>query len=69
MDDVYDKIKTLGGILNNPNDDKDLQLIKVYGKADINELGKHIKQAENIASKSLAPKDKLELYCVQDKVL
>ena len=48
---------------------KGLQLIKVYGKANINELGKHIKQAENVARKSAASKDKLELYFFQDKVL
>ena len=69
MDDVYDKIKALGGISNNPNDDKGLQLIKVYGKANINEIGKHIKQSENVASKSDSPKDKPETYCFQDKIL
>jgi len=30
MDDVYDKNKTLGGILNNLNDDKGLPLTKVH---------------------------------------
>ena len=69
MDDVYDKIKTLGGILNNLNDDKGLPLIKVHWKAGINEIGKHIKQAENVDSKSAAPKDKLEIFWFQDKVL
>ena len=38
MDNVYDKIKTLGGIPSNQKDDKDLQLIKVNGKANINEI-------------------------------
>ena len=32
MDDVYDKIKTLGGISYNPKDDEGVQLIKVYWK-------------------------------------
>jgi len=68
MDDVYNKIKTLGGISNNPNDDEGLQLIKVYGKADINEIGKHIKQAENVANKA-APKDKPEEYYFQNKII
>jgi len=67
MDEVYNKIKILGGISNNPNDDESLHLIKVYGKADINEIGKHIKQAEKVANKS-APKDMPKAYYFQNKL-
>jgi len=68
MDDVYDKIKTLGGISYNPKDDEGVQLIKVYGDAGKNDIEKHIKEAENNDNKS-APKDKPEQYYFQNRIL
>ena len=67
MDDIYNNIKSLGGISNNP-DDEGIQLIKVYGKVDPSEIGKHIQQSENIIDKNEPNKDPASYY-FENKVL
>jgi hypothetical protein len=47
LDDIYSQLNKLGGISKNPEDDEGVQLIKISGKVEPAEIGKHIQLSEN----------------------
>ena len=67
LNDIYNKIKTLGGVSKKPEDDEGIQIIKVTGKATPKDIGDHITQSEKNLPKP-AEKEP-SVYYYENKIL
>ena len=45
VDEIYNQMKTKGGVMKKPEDDDGIQIIKVVGDVDNKDIDEHIKEA------------------------